>query len=214
MTPYVFPASNPLIWRDPSGRFGIMDVMVTLAVIGVLEATAMPSFMRFIGAVQIRGSGKSENLASEGSATVMFEKDVLGRYIITDQILRDQADFVYKTFLNKPESNPWEVNPIKLSERMGIIDTVFYDISDPDGDLRSSKFVYAGAYGGMVEFTAEQVNYIGVGMGFAHFNALGDFVAAQTMVQGWNVGKHGHMGSAGEHYWTEIGVQLYADMSK
>jgi hypothetical protein len=88
---------------------------------------------------------------------------------------------------------------------MKVLDTPFYYMNRQGTDT----FVYAG----LLEFTAEEVNYVGVGMGMAHFHLLQP-VPTSVLVEGWNIMMYGHGASFGELSWANYGVEDYARVTR
>lgn len=146
------------------------------------------------------GTGTSKSLAS-----VNFEIDEDGHLIITPAIIRLALERAFATYLAGNRASRWDgVEDVKSV--MGVLDTFFFAISK--GPHSSQTFVYPSDFINDGPWTAEQVNYIGVGMGFNYFHLFGhNFLVAQTMVAGWNLVEYGHLATFGEHYWAELGFR-------
>jgi len=147
-----------------------------------------------------RGTGKYKNIGG-----IQFEKDESGNLILTSEILVKAMRDCYNEHLWGVDK--WSDWP-QMKKIMSELDTVFYPISR-NSWFKDQKFVHV-LDPLELEYTAEQVNYIGVGLGFNHFHWFGHvFLTAQAWVLAWNVTQYGHLASPGEHYWADFGFDMY-----
>ena len=65
MNPYTFNHHNAHVWRDPSGRFSMMEISVTSFVVGVLAGIALPSFSGYLRKARVT---KAVSLIAAGGA--------------------------------------------------------------------------------------------------------------------------------------------------
>lgn len=153
------------------------------------------------GVIQLsRGTGETKNIRG-----IEFERDEDDNLIITHAIILKTMKDTYDQYLKSEDK--WS-GPEHVKEVMSDLDTIFYYISR-DSLYKHKRFVVAGDPLG-IEYTAEEVNYLGVGMGFNHFHIFGHvFVTAQAMVLAWNLTKYEHLASFGEHYWADFGFDMY-----
>ncbi len=137
---------------------------------------------------------------------IRFAKDEKGRLIVTtEELLREMAWYYnYKLRKASPASD-W--NTVKRI--MKKLDTSFYDISK-HSKYKHHRFVFLGQ-----EFTAEEINYIGIGMGFEHFSVFRKMTKADihSIVILLNL-KYPSVATFGEHFFTRLGMKLYPYVEK
>jgi len=152
------------------------------------------------GTAMARGTGQYKNVRG-----TQFEKDEDGNLILTSTIQTKALRDCYNEHLyDEDKWSGWT----HVKEVMSKLDTIFYAISR-DRWLKDEKFVHP-LDPLALEYTAEQVNYIGVGLGFNHFHMFGHlFLTAQAFVLAWNLTQYGHLASPGEHYWADFGFDMY-----
>jgi hypothetical protein len=149
-----------------------------------------------------RGTGTYKNIRG-----IQFEKDKSGNLIITWKIVVETVRDTYDEHL-KAEDKWSGIGHVK--EIMGKLDTIFYPISR-DSLYKDKQFIYPPY---PLTFSAEQVNYLGVGLGFNHFHIFGhSYSVGQALVLAWNLGQYGHLSSYGEHHWAALGFHLYGTAS-
>ena len=69
MNPYVFAANNTLVWRDPSGKFGLVELAAVQVIGSVLASIGLPSALAF-GARPLPGTGSGGSQPSTFSTTI------------------------------------------------------------------------------------------------------------------------------------------------
>lgn len=136
---------------------------------------------------------------------ILFKKDKKGRLILTKKILYDEMKKTYNTKLRKVSRFSIITT---VYEVMKHLDTSFYGISLHQ-KYGHAKFLYKGN-----EYSAEEVNYIGVGLGFMHFHIFGTRIdTSKQMVELWNFVKYlkgtDNLATEGEKYWTYFGLFSY-----
>ena len=134
-----------------------------------------------------------------------FDTDDEGNLIITTAIIRKTIKDTYNEHLSSEDQ--WS-GPEHVKDVMSKLDTFFYYLSR-DSVYKDKTFVVdldPLSWG----YSAEEINYLGVGLGFNHFHIFGHFFpVAQAMVAAWNLTEYGHLASFGEHYWADVGFDLY-----
>jgi len=128
---------------------------------------------------------------------ITFEQDDQGRLILTKEILDEVMKDV---FTNSLSGHSRWAGLQTVNDVMKVLDTPFFLMSRQGGDT----FVV----GGLLEFTAEEVNYVGVGMGMTHFHLL-RLAPTPWIVGGWNAVKYGHGPTVGELLWANFGRHGY-----
>jgi len=162
----------------------------------------------------------------------------IGRFLQTDPVHYAAGLNLYTYVGNNPLSwiDPWglvKVESIKeltdedlLKEMVSTYNRNLSDISRWSGPgtilptmeyLDTERFFPGDApfiYNGRV-YTASQINYIGVGMGFRHFILLpsgwGD---RRAWVVAWNLRRYEHLATRGEHFFTDYGYRNYPKVRK
>lgn len=149
-----------------------------------------------------KGTGKTK--FHEGNS---FEVDTNGCLMVTASIIETELVWAYHGHLKKAGRDA-EMTEVK--KIMANLDTGFYKISQ--SAAKSEKFVDARNWFANGPWTAEQVNYIGVGMGFNYFDVFDHKLSnAKLFTEMWNTVKYNHGATDGEHYWTAVG--FYWDVS-
>jgi hypothetical protein len=132
-----------------------------------------------------------------------FATDSEGRAILTPAILVAEMRRLYDHRLRAIER---DVDWGEASEHMSVLDTRFYSISQ-NTFQRGTRFIFMGR-----EYTAEEINYIGVGLGFRHFTVLRDWLSthgAHSFVILWNLLMNQDFSTLGEHVFCRIGMEAY-----
>ncbi len=98
-----------------------------------------------------------------------------------------------------------ELGGSDLIEVMSNLDTPFYEWSQHN-EYKKTRFAYEVAKGKYLKrrFLAEEVNYIGVGMGFKYYKwFLNSMRVGHAVIRLWNLVKWGDLAKPGEHYWAK-----------
>jgi hypothetical protein len=136
-----------------------------------------------------------------------FATDSEGRAVLTGAILMEEMRRVYRQILSRLDR---DADLSEVRAQMAVLDTRFYSISQNERQ-RDTVFYFYGS-----EYSAEEVNYIGVGLGFQHFNLLREWLSTgdvHTIIVLWNLTQHGDLSKPGEHLFARLGMASYASIA-
>jgi RHS repeat-associated protein len=132
-------------------------------------------------------------------AGITFEEDSQGRLIVTNEIMYK----VMKDAKNALSNYSRWSGPGTIAHVMSKFDTPFRKMNRQGV---CDRFVYGG-----LEYSPDQLNYVGVGMASAHFalfDSLPQPIALLGAVDAWNL-QYGHLATFGEKFWALYGRFYY-----